>query len=101
MNVGLLWFDDDPKKTLARKAGEAAERYWQRFAVLPTACHIAGQPDDAPRQGLAPQAAGRRLDVFLPPSAGEAPLLLSLALVPSGAIRPNCFWVGVDDAPGG
>ena len=99
MNVGLLWFDDDPRKPLARKIGEAAERYWQRFAVAPTACHICRPPDDAPKETRAPQAAEQRLALCLPSSAGEAPRLLSLALVPSGAIRPNYFWVGVDDSP--
>jgi hypothetical protein len=101
MNVGLLWFDDDPKKPLARKVGEAAARYWQRFAVAPTACHIFRPPDDAPKTTPAPQAAGQRLDLCLPSSAGEAPRLLSLALVPSAAIRPNYFWVGVDDTANG
>jgi hypothetical protein len=99
MNMGLLWFDDDPKKPLARKIGEAAERYWQRFAVAPTACHICRPPNDPRKEARAPQAAGQRLALCLPSPAGEAPRLLSLALVPSEAIRPNYFWVGVDDPP--
>jgi hypothetical protein len=100
MNVGLLWFDDDPRKPLARKIGEAAERYWQRFAVAPTACHIYRPPDEAPKATTASQAARERIDLCLLSSAGEPPRLLTLALVPSGAIRPNYFWVGVDDSPG-
>lgn len=99
MNVGLLWFDDDPKKPMARKIGETVERYWQRFAVIPTACHICRPPGEAPEATPAPPATKQRLDFCLPASAGEAPRPLSLALIPSGAIRPNYFWVGVDDAP--
>jgi hypothetical protein len=100
MNVGLLWFDDDPRKPLDRKIGEAAERYWQRFAVGPTACHIYRPLGEAPKAAPASQAAGERLDLCLLSSAGEPPRLLSLALVPSAVIRPNHFWVGVDDSPG-
>jgi hypothetical protein len=100
LNIGLLWFDDDPRKPLARKVGEAAERYWQRFAVAPTACHIWRSPDPGPKTTPASPAAEERLDLLLPSIAGESPRLLSLALVPSATIRPNYFWVGVDDSPG-
>jgi hypothetical protein len=101
MHTGLLWFDDDPKKPMARKIGEAAERYWQRFAVAPTACHVSRSPEDGAKGTQVAQVAQQRLALCLPSSDGEAPRLLSLALVPSGAIRPNHFWVGVDDALGG
>ena len=99
MNMGLLWFDDDPKKPQAHKISEAAERYWQRFAVTPTACHICRPVGGRPAETPAQRDDGQRLDLSLPSSPGEAPRMLSLAVVPNGSIGPNHFWVGVDDAP--
>ncbi len=99
MNVGLLWFDDDAKKPRERKITEAAERYWQRFAVVPTACHVCRPPDDPVTPGREAQAIQQRLDLSMSSVNGEAPRQFSLAVVPSRAIRPNYFWVGVDDGP--
>ena len=44
MIEGLLWFDDDPGRTLAEKVVEAMERYRERFGVNPNLCLV--HPDE-------------------------------------------------------
>ena len=76
MNIGLLWYDDDPKKTLERKIGDAVARYQERFGALPNACHVHGEGTEARRQA----------------TVGER----QLALVPNRAIRAHHYWVGAE-----
>jgi len=71
MRVGLLWFDDDPKKEVSRKAKEAAERYWEKFGRRPNLCYVS--LGTLPIEGL-------HLD--------------SLRLLPSPLVLPDHFWVG-------
>ncbi len=78
MDIGLLWYDDDPKKTLERKIGEAAERYHQRFGVLPNICHVHGNGDKSEDRRQA--TVGSR----------------QVAVVPNRAIRPHYLWVGLE-----
>ncbi len=33
--IGLLWFDDNPKRDLKQKVGDAARRYTEKFAASP------------------------------------------------------------------
>ncbi len=40
MTVGLLWFDDDPKRSLADKIEEAARRYREKFGIDPDTCYV-------------------------------------------------------------
>ena len=51
MKEGLLWFDNDPRRKLAEKVGQAATRYQVRFGQRPTVCYLNiadldGQPDE-------------------------------------------------------
>ena len=40
MDVGLLWFDDDPGRDLAQKVRRAASRYRHKFGRQPTVCYV-------------------------------------------------------------
>ena len=40
MKVGLLWYDDDPRRDLAEKIGRAARRYRQKFGTSPDVCYV-------------------------------------------------------------
>jgi hypothetical protein len=35
MNIGMMWFDNDPKKTLAAKILEAAGHYRAKYGQIP------------------------------------------------------------------
>jgi len=91
MNIGLLWFDDDPKKSTECKIAEAAERYQQRFGALPTVCHV-HRP--APPAG-ATDAQGAALCLVL--RNGEQTPPLSVSLIANSFIRPHHYWLGQDD----
>jgi hypothetical protein len=40
MKQGLVWYDNDPKKTLDVKMVEAARRYKEKFGAEPTVCYV-------------------------------------------------------------
>jgi hypothetical protein len=40
MKEGLLWFDNDPRRKLADKIGQAATRYQVKFGRRPTVCYL-------------------------------------------------------------
>jgi hypothetical protein len=51
MNIGMLWFDNDPKTTLAEKTRAAAEYYKNKYGRYPDTCFtnpstLAGQQYD-------------------------------------------------------
>ncbi len=75
MNIGLLWFDDDPRRPLKEKVRVAAAHYQQRFGTAPTMCYVhpalLGQADPQVVAGVQ-VAAGR-------------------------AVLPNHLWLGVTE----
>lgn len=77
MLTGLLWFDNDPQRSLNAKIQDAALRYQEKFGVTPNTCYVnratvAGIEMSVPIRGL------------------------SLRVIPSGRILVHHFWVGVD-----
>lgn len=40
MQVGLLWFDDDKKRTLEEKVQRAVAHYFQKFGQRPSVCYL-------------------------------------------------------------
>ncbi len=72
LKKGLLWFDDNPKRPLAEKLDEAAERYEERFEVRPTLVHL----NPAQAEGLK----YKRLSIF-----GDV------------SLRRNYFLIGVEE----
>ena len=71
MKIGLLWYDDDPRKPSEQKIAKALERYQEKFGLAPDTCYV---------------------------PAGVQAAIPRLRVVPSRAVRPNHFWIGVDDA---
>ena len=71
MRVGLLWFDDDPKKEVSLKVKEAAERYFQKFGRWPNVCYVGRAT--FPLEGI-------HLD--------------GLRVLSSPLILPDHFWIG-------
>ncbi|MCX7670318.1 MAG: hypothetical protein N2439_09630 [Anaerolineae bacterium] len=81
MEVGLLWFDNDPGRGVAAKALDAARRYREKFGVTPNTCYVNS-------------AAINGSEMVVPmPSPDQA----LLRLRPAAHIRPHHFWVGVED----
>jgi hypothetical protein len=40
MDIGLLWYDNDPRRTLEDKIGLAAERYREKYGRWPNTCYV-------------------------------------------------------------
>jgi hypothetical protein len=40
MNTGMLWFDNDPKKGLAKKIAEAVQYYRTKYGQTPNLCMV-------------------------------------------------------------
>jgi hypothetical protein len=40
MQTGLLWYDDDPQRTLEAKISRAAQRYREKYGRLPDTCYV-------------------------------------------------------------
>lgn len=72
MKIGLLWYDDDPKKSFWEKVGEALACYYGRFGRSANACFV--NP------------------ATLPSERGEDQRVRVATLA---TILPNHFWVGV------
>src|SRR5689334_19719403 len=88
---GLLWYDDDASRPLAFKLAEAADRYRERVGYEPTACQLNPTQAQAAQQPPAPGAVrrGAKRGVPLPP--------ITLRLIPAAHLRPNYFFVGVEE----
>ena len=78
MNVGMLWFDNDPHTGLASKVGKAADYYRQKY----------GTPAD--------------LCLVNPAMLGDKPDLVDghagkVTVRPQRSILPGHLWIGTED----
>lgn len=80
MNIGMLWFDNDPKAGVEVKIERAAAYYQGKYGRQPNLCYV--HPS------------------MLPGESGEAqarPLRAGRVEVrPSPTVLPNHFWIGVN-----
>lgn len=74
MNVGMMWFDNNPKTPLASKVHEAAEHYREKYGKTPDLCLV------NPSMLAEPQA-----------QAGKV-IIRTLR-----SILPGHLWIGVDE----
>jgi alkyl sulfatase BDS1-like metallo-beta-lactamase superfamily hydrolase len=81
MQTGLLWFDNDPNREMARKIEDAARRYKERFGVAPNICYVN-------------QAALGEGELRLALQGNQAALL---RVVPASNVLLHHFWVGVEE----
>jgi hypothetical protein len=76
MKIGLLWFDDDPRKDLEEKVLRAAAHYEHKHGCVPDLCFVH------------PGAFGDNGD-GKPKKAG------SVEVWPGRSVLPHHFWLGV------
>lgn len=88
MNIGMLWFDNDPKAELGTKIERAATYYRKKYGQNPTLCFVhpsmlaekgAGQSEPAKEKAL--QSGG--VEVRL-----------------TRSVLPNHFWIGINGISG-
>ena len=70
MQLGLLWYDGDKRRSPQDKLDQAAARYAERFGRQPDTCHV------------------NPAELFQHPS---------LRVLPDPAVLPSHFWIGEDE----
>lgn len=75
IEVGLLWFDDDPGKGLEEKVHAVAARYWRKFGEPPNVCFVH------------PATLGDN---------GKLRMVGNVLLKSRRTVLRNHFWVGVE-----
>ncbi|RLC75030.1 MAG: hypothetical protein DRJ03_30935 [Chloroflexi bacterium] len=83
MKAGLLWFDDDPDRTLEDKVLRAAKRYRRKYDRQPNLCFV----HPAAFEGL---PVGRQ-------GNGKVRKAGQVEIRPGHSILPHHFWIGVDE----
>ncbi len=77
MDIGMLWFDNDPKRDLGAKVQTAAAYYLQKYGQAPNLCFV--------HPSMLPDESGR---------AGAVSIMTNITVL------PNHFWIGVDQLEG-
>ncbi len=80
MQIGLLWFDNDPQRGLETKIVEAANRYSEKFGRLPDTCYVNQAELNSQSRVVALASTS----------------IASLRVMPSHNILPHHFWVGIE-----
>ncbi len=78
MNIGMLWYDNDPKADLTLKIKRAASYYQDKYGKIPNLCFV--HPSMLPTQSEAAPTGIK--------SAG-------IDVRPNRAVLPNHLWMGV------
>jgi hypothetical protein len=76
MNVGMLWFDNDPKSELTVKIERAAAYYQTKYGQTPNLCFV--------HPSMLAQSTTRYREI---------------EILSNHTVRPNHFWIGVGTAP--
>ncbi len=74
MKLGLLWYDNDPRKPLDLKVNEAVQRYREKFGAEPTICYI--NPSHL---------------------SSKKPMLGKMRVVSAAQVLPNHFWLEIEE----
>jgi hypothetical protein len=99
MNVGMLWFDNDPSVLMTAKVARAAKYYENKYGSQPTLCFV--HPSMIPLNGNGKSNGNGRS----PKSAGhtnekeEILMAGSVEIRSNRTILPNHFWMGVNGKP--
>ena len=79
MNVGMLWFDNDPRTALPVKVARAADYYRRKYGLVPDVCLVHPSMLTGPRPDLIEGPAGK------------------VAVRPNRLIQPGHLWIGTED----
>lgn len=81
MNIGMLWFDNDPKTDLSTKIDRAKTYYRTKYGKTPNLCFVHPSMIPAPVEGE------------------EQPEKLTtgdIEIRGNRSVLPNHFWIGVN-----
>lgn len=86
MNIGMLWFDNDPKMELKIKIKRAAKYYNDKYGTMPTVCfiHPSMLPEDSRKFSKNGSSKKKKLH------SGDVEIRFNQSIL------PNHFWIGVN-----
>lgn len=79
MNVGMLWFDNDPRTALTAKVARAADYYRKKYGLAANLCLVHPSMLAEQRPDMIEEQAGR------------------VAVRPNRAIQPGHLWIGTEE----
>jgi hypothetical protein len=79
MNVGMLWFDNDPRTALTDKVARAADYYRQKYGLVADVCLVHPSTLGQPHPDLIEGCAGK------------------VSIRPNRLIQPGHLWIGTED----
>jgi hypothetical protein len=79
MNVGMLWYDNDPRTALNTKVARAADYFRKKYGLVPDLCLVH------------PSMLAKAL-----PDVVEGPVG-KVSVRPNRLIQPNHLWIGKED----
>jgi hypothetical protein len=79
MNVGMLWFDNDPRTALTAKVARAADYYRRKYGHVADLCLVHPSMLGEPAAALIEGANGK------------------VAVRPNRAIQPGHLWIGTEE----
>lgn len=92
MNVGMLWFDNDPKVNLDAKIERAAAYYRSKYGKTPTLCFVhpsmlalGAIKNEQPENGANGQ-----------PGPNKKLATCGIEIRSNRSVMPNHFWIGVN-----
>lgn len=89
MNIGMLWFDNDPKVELIAKIERAANYYRIKYGKTPTLCFV--------HPSMLPTENEEQPTPSPPENDKDSGLLMGGVEVRSNqSVLPNHFWIGVN-----
>ena len=94
MNLGMLWFDNDPKVPLDIKVERAAAYYRHKYGKTPTLCFVHPTMFPVPRENpMSGRPAESAVDA-IPQS--ESYMAGGIEVRKNRSVLPNHFWLGVN-----
>jgi hypothetical protein len=91
MNVGMLWFDNDPKANLDAKIARAATYYRDKYGLTPTLCFV------HPCMLGNGKLKDRSLEIDVENgTSGKSFAACGVEIRSNQSILPNHFWIGVN-----
>ena len=89
MNIGMLWFDNDPKAGLTTKVERAAAYYHTKYGRTPTLCFVH------------PSMLAENAQASKNPSSGEGSnsgyAVAGVEVRSTRSVLPNHLWIGVNN----
>jgi hypothetical protein len=88
MNIGMLWFDNDPKAELNTKIERAASYYRTKYGKTPTLCFV--HPSMLPSTAASAASSASINETSL--RSGD------VEVRSTKSVLPNHFWIGISAA---